>query len=102
MRRSTALLAFLLLSCGDSATPDAGRGDAGAGRDAGGVDAGAADAGVGTDDGTAVDPARSVGSAGGGGVSRPLIDDTAGLGIADIALLELIHDKITWEKTKEA
>lgn len=40
-------------------------------------------------------------SAGGGGVSRPLIDDTAGLGIADIALLELIHDKITWEKTKE-
>ncbi len=37
-------------------------------------------------------------SNGGGGTSRPLIEDTAGLGIADIALLELIQDKITWEK----
>ena len=40
-------------------------------------------------------------SAGGGGTSRPLIEDTAGLGIADIALLELIQDKITWEKSEE-
>ena len=40
-------------------------------------------------------------SAGGGGSSRPLIEDTAGLGIADIALLELIQEKITWEKIEE-
>ena len=40
-------------------------------------------------------------SAGGGGASRPLIEETAGLGIADIALLELIQDKITWEKIEE-
>lgn len=40
-------------------------------------------------------------SAGGGGASRPLIEDTAGLGIADIALLELIQDKITWEKIED-
>ena len=40
-------------------------------------------------------------SAGGGGASRPLIEDTAGLGIADIALLELIQDKITWERIED-
>ncbi|MDB6029403.1 MAG: hypothetical protein JWM68_5626 [Verrucomicrobiales bacterium] len=29
--------------------------------------------------------------------SRPLISETAGMGAADIALLELIEDKIGWE-----
>lgn len=36
-------------------------------------------------------------SAGGGGYNRPLIEETASLGVADIALRELINDKITWE-----
>lgn len=31
-----------------------------------------------------------------GGGSRPLIDDTANLGLADIALLEIIHDKMSF------
>ena len=30
-------------------------------------------------------------------MSRPLIADTTGLGAADIALLELIEEKIGWE-----
>ena len=34
---------------------------------------------------------------GGGGVSRPLIADVANLGAADIALREIIEDKITFE-----
>lgn len=34
---------------------------------------------------------------GGGGMGRPLISDTIGLGVADIALIEIIEDKITWE-----
>ena len=34
---------------------------------------------------------------GGGGVSRPLIADVANLGAADIALLEIIEDKMTFE-----
>jgi DNA-directed RNA polymerase subunit omega len=33
----------------------------------------------------------------GGPSGRPLIADTAGLGAADIALLELIEGKLTWE-----
>ena len=41
-------------------------------------------------------------SSGGGGSGRPLIEETAGLGIADIALLELIEEKITWESIEEA
>ncbi len=40
-------------------------------------------------------------SSGGGGSGRPLIEETAGLGIADIALLELIEEKITWESIEE-
>lgn len=32
-----------------------------------------------------------------GSNSRPFISDTAGLGAADIALVELIEDKISWE-----
>lgn len=34
---------------------------------------------------------------GGGNMSRPLVSDTAGLGVADIALVEIIEDKIGWE-----
>ncbi len=33
--------------------------------------------------------------------SRPLIADTAGLGAADIALVELIEDKIGWDMLQE-
>jgi DNA-directed RNA polymerase subunit omega len=33
----------------------------------------------------------------GGSSSRPLVSDIAGLGVADIALLEIIHDKMGWE-----
>ena len=38
---------------------------------------------------------------GGGSNSRPLISDTAGLGAADIALLEIIHDKMGWDMPPE-
>lgn len=34
---------------------------------------------------------------GGGGLSRPLISDTGNLGMADIALREIIEEKIGWE-----
>ena len=33
----------------------------------------------------------------GGGSGRPLITETAGLGAADIALLEIIHEKMGWQ-----
>lgn len=36
-----------------------------------------------------------------GGASRPLIADTAGMGFADVALLELIEDKMTWEHVED-
>ncbi|MBU6410948.1 MAG: DNA-directed RNA polymerase subunit omega [Verrucomicrobia bacterium] len=36
-------------------------------------------------------------NAGGGGLSRPLIDNTGHLGAADIALREIIEDKIGWD-----
>ncbi len=36
-------------------------------------------------------------NSGGGGISRPLIADTAGLGVADIALVEILEDKMGWE-----
>lgn len=36
-------------------------------------------------------------NAGGGGLSRPLISDSARLGMADIALREIIEEKIGWE-----
>ena len=39
---------------------------------------------------------RQLNSAG-GALSRPLIADTTGLGAADIALLEIIDEKIGWE-----
>lgn len=34
---------------------------------------------------------------GGGGASRPMIIDVGNLGAADIALLEIIEDKLGWE-----
>jgi len=36
-------------------------------------------------------------NSGGGGQSRPLISDVGNLGAADIALRELLEDKIGWE-----
>ena len=36
-------------------------------------------------------------NSGGGAVSRPLIADTGTMGAADIALLEIIEDKMSWE-----
>jgi len=35
-------------------------------------------------------------NAGGGGMGRPLIADYANLGVADIALREIIEEKIGW------
>jgi DNA-directed RNA polymerase subunit omega len=40
-------------------------------------------------------------NAGGGSLSRPLISDTAGMGAADIALTELIEDKLGWELAED-
>ena len=36
-------------------------------------------------------------NSGAGAISRPLVADVAGLGAADIALLELINEKTGWE-----
>lgn len=36
-------------------------------------------------------------NAGGGGLSRPLVDVPAGMGVADIALREIIEEKIGWD-----
>ena len=36
-------------------------------------------------------------NAGGGGLSRPLVNDVTNLGAADIALREILEDKIGWE-----
>lgn len=36
-------------------------------------------------------------NSGAGGSSRPLVNVTAGMGAADIAMLELIEEKIGWE-----
>ncbi len=40
-------------------------------------------------------------TAGGGGISRPLVEDTTHMGAADIALRELIEDKMSWETLEE-
>jgi DNA-directed RNA polymerase subunit omega len=40
---------------------------------------------------------RQLNGMGGGAPSRPLIGETAGLGFADIALLELAEGKLGWE-----
>ena len=36
-----------------------------------------------------------------GGASRPLISETAGIGAGDIALIELIEDKMGWEHVED-
>lgn len=36
-------------------------------------------------------------NAGGGGMGRPLISDTTGLGVGDIVMAEVIDEKISWE-----
>ena len=36
-------------------------------------------------------------NSGGGGVSQPLIDNVGSLGLADIALREIIEDKMGWD-----
>ncbi len=36
-------------------------------------------------------------NSGGGGLSRPLIDNVGNLGVADIALREILEDKIGWD-----
>ena len=36
-------------------------------------------------------------NSGAGGISRPLVADTTNLGLADIALREIIEEKIGWE-----
>ncbi len=36
-------------------------------------------------------------NSGGGALSRPLLADVTGLGAADIALLEIIEEKIGWD-----
>ena len=36
-------------------------------------------------------------NSGGGGLSRPLVTDIANLGMADIALREILEEKIGWE-----
>jgi len=37
-------------------------------------------------------------NSGGGGASRPLILDTGNMGVGDIALAELVEDKMSWER----
>ncbi|MFO1498436.1 MAG: DNA-directed RNA polymerase subunit omega [Verrucomicrobiota bacterium] len=39
---------------------------------------------------------------GGGPSARPLVTDTAGLGAADVAMLELIEGKLDWEALEGA
>jgi DNA-directed RNA polymerase subunit K/omega len=36
-------------------------------------------------------------NSGGGGLSRPLVADTTNLGVADIALREIVEEKMGWE-----
>jgi len=38
----------------------------------------------------------------GGSLSRPLISEVAGLGAADIALIEIIEEKMSWESLLQA
>ena len=40
-------------------------------------------------------------NAGGGGMGRPLIDAPASMGMAAIALREILEDKIGWEMPQE-
>ncbi len=40
-------------------------------------------------------------NAGGGGLGRPLVDVPASMGLADIALTEIIENKMGWELPEE-
>ena len=40
-------------------------------------------------------------NAGGGGMGRPLVDVPASMGLADIALTEILDEKIGWEMPAE-
>jgi len=40
-------------------------------------------------------------NSGGGSLSRPLLNDVTGLGAADIALTEIIEEKMGWETPAE-
>jgi DNA-directed RNA polymerase subunit omega len=40
-------------------------------------------------------------NAGGGGVSRPLVNVPAGMGLADIALTEIVEGKMGWDTPEE-
>jgi DNA-directed RNA polymerase subunit omega len=40
-------------------------------------------------------------SSGGGGISRPLVDVPASMGLADIALTELVEGKMSWDLPEE-
>jgi len=40
-------------------------------------------------------------NAGGGGWGRPLVDVPASMGLADIALTEIIEDKMSWDLPEE-
>ena len=40
-------------------------------------------------------------NAGSGGISRPLISDAGNLGAGDIALREILEDKIGWEEPED-
>ena len=44
---------------------------------------------------------RQLNGVSGGSPTRPLISETAGLGAADIALLEIAEGKIGWEMLEE-
>lgn len=41
-------------------------------------------------------------NSGGGNLSRPLLNDTVGMGAADIALAEIIEGKMGWELPEES
>ncbi|MBN2507245.1 MAG: DNA-directed RNA polymerase subunit omega [Verrucomicrobia bacterium] len=40
-------------------------------------------------------------NAGGGGLSRPLVDNASQLGASDTALREIIEDKMSWDLAEE-
>ena len=41
-------------------------------------------------------------NSGGGNLSRPLLNDTTGMGAADIALAEIVEGKMGWELAEES
>jgi len=41
-------------------------------------------------------------SAGGGGLGRPLVNVPASMGLADIALTEIVEDKMGWDLPEES